>query len=1280
MAQRSFGQLNTTLYDRRRRTRAALLLGVSLVVVGLIMPARAASITYSDGEARAAAVAMTEDTVGNVALDEAATQSGVISGAYKFSKAGFGSLALTGNNSFSGGLDLNMGSLILRHQNAAGTGLVTMLDNTSLVFDLPGTFNLANNVEIHGVTEFAGTRVNHTGVLSGDGRLLVNANVTLAGQNTYSGGTDIAAGQVTAMSNAALGSGQVTMANNAVLTFNAGQTLSFDNAIDLVSGYQYFNAGGPVTLNGVISGNGNIIKSGTGQLTLTGANTYTGGTSLNGGIVRVENDQALGSGDVYFQQDTRLRYADGITLGNELSTVTGSILQVDTGTATQAGDIRGSNLAGGYYKTGSGELVVLGHAYYGGSTNIVAGTLTAGADGVLSVTSLHILAQNARLNLLGDQTVGGISGMGTISLNDNILTLDPQRNTSTFAGTLMGTSDSGLVMTGSRALTLDGDNESYGGTLRVEGGPVYIQGDYSGMATTINGGILGGNGRLDAVVVNGGTLAGYDGYRLSMDSLVLGADARILAQLGASSSDSLFNVNGDLVLDGTLDVEDVGGFDPGIYRLFDYGGTLTDNGLEIGAVPGDYVPGDLQVQTSVAGQVNLLRYTAAAGDTLFWDGSDAALWENGRVDGGDGVWGSSESFTTADGLTNSYQNPSPGFVVFAGKAGTVAVEHEQTLVGDGDVVVTGMQFATSGYRIKDNTIEITAGDRIVRVGDGTAAGADYVATIDSAITGDGALIKSDLGTLVLNSDDNDYIGGTEVRAGTLEVNGTIGDILVGQNGRLRGSGRVGALDVAGTLSAGSAYPRQDLFAPVAFGTLQGDGDLTLNDTSLFEVKVDADGNADLVEVNGTAYLDGQVLALASGGDYAAAHEYTFLRAEDGIEGEFDGVSASLAFLDASLAYNENDVRLTLIRNAATFGGIGNTANQKATGIAVEGLGVGNAVYDRVLTLSADDARAGFDQLSGEVHASLKGALLGAGQSVGDTMNDRVAAAFARLGAATQDEVATGLSIWSSASGGLGVLNADGNAARTSYSAGNLFVGADAMFNQNWLFGAMLGYGQTNVSVADRSSSASSDNFHVGVYGGGEVEDFTFKFGAGYTHHDIDTSRTVTMPGFAESLFSTRSGHTGQVFGEIGHKFAFNSGLIVEPFANLAHASLFTGDFAEQGGAAALSGGSAYASTTHLTLGVRGETSFAMGELQATARGMMGWQHALGGVEPTSTQAFANGADFTVSGSAMARDSAIIEAGLDINLNPNVDLGVSYNGQFGSGMQQHGVTADLSVKF
>ena len=153
-----------------------------------------------------------------------------------------------------------------------------------------------------------------------------------------------------------------------------------------------------------------------------------------------------------------------------------------------------------------------------------------------------------------------------------------------------------------------------------------------------------------------------------------------------------------------------------------------------------------------------------------------------------------------------------------------------------------------------------------------------------------------------------------------------------------------------------------------------------------------------------------------------------------------------------------------------------------------------------------------------------------------------------------------------------------------------------------------------------------------------------------------------------------------MFGEIGYKFAFDSGIIVEPFVNLAHASLYSGGFTERGGAAALAGGASYAGSTQLTIGLRGETSFALGEVQATAKGMIGWRNAIGTVDPASTHAFSGGAAFSVAGASLPQGAAVVEAGLDLNLSPNVDLGIAYDGQISSTLQQHGVKANLSVKF
>lgn len=63
-----------------------------------------------------------------------------------------------------------------------------------------------------------------------------------------------------------------------------------------------------------------------------------------------------------------------------------------------------------------------------------------------------------------------------------------------------------------------------------------------------------------------------------------------------------------------------------------------------------------------------------------------------------------------------------------------------------------------------------------------------------------------------------------------------------------------------------------------------------------------------------------------------------------------------------------------------------------------------------------------------------------------------------------------------------------------------------------------------------------------------------------------------------------------------------------------------------------------------------------------------------------TQAFAGSNAFAVAGAPVARDSAVIEAGLDLAITPKATLGVSYQDQVGSGARDHGVRADLSVKF
>nr|HAF2590185.1 autotransporter outer membrane beta-barrel domain-containing protein [Salmonella enterica] len=459
-------------------------------------------------------------------LNTGGTFDNAISGSGQVVKSGDKMLTLSGANSYTGGTTISGGTLVASNVEALGTGDVT--NNATLELNTGGDF--INNIGGTGRVE-----------KSGDDTL------TLSGSNTYTGGTTISGGTLVANDVNALGTGDVT--DNATLELNTSGT--FDN---------------------VISGSGQVVKSGDKTLTLSGSNTYTGGTTINDGTLIASNVEALGTGDV----------TDNATL--ELNT---------GGTFDNA--ISGS---GQVVKSGDETLTLSGANSYTGGTLISSGTLVANdvnALGTGDVTDNAVLELNT-----GGDFDNAISGSGqVVKSGDETLTLSGTNSytdgTTISSGTLIATSVDALgsgdvtdnatlelntggdfdnaisgsgqvVKSGDETLTLSGANSYTGGTTISGGTLVASNVEALGTGDVTDNAVLELNtgGDFDNAISGSGQVvkSGDETLTLSGTNSYTGGTTISGGTLVASNVEALGS--GDVTDNATLEMNTGGDFDNAI--------------------------------------------------------------------------------------------------------------------------------------------------------------------------------------------------------------------------------------------------------------------------------------------------------------------------------------------------------------------------------------------------------------------------------------------------------------------------------------------------------------------------------------------------------------------------------------------------------------------------------------------------------------------------------------------------------------------------------------------
>ncbi|MHA3905083.1 autotransporter family protein [Castellaniella sp. WN] len=665
-------------------------------------------------------------------------------------------------------------------------------------------------------------------------------------------------------------------------------------------------------------------------------------------------------------------------------------------------------------------------------------------------------------------------------------------------------------------------------------------------------------------------------------------------------------------------------------------------------------------------------------------GPDGAVGADGITgQGGAGIRGNNLTLINAgairgglsgDGLTRATA------IEFNGAVNSLELQAGWSI--DGKVVGPGSNTLILG----GNTTDATTGLDVSRIG----FGQQFQAFNDFKKTGASTWTLTGAGSQDWTVED-----------GGLLVNGTARHIAV-NGGFLGGTGTVGNV----TVQSGAALAPGN-----SIGTLKV-ADVTFNPGSIYQVEVDAAGQSDRIEASGTATIHGgTVEVLAGTGNYAARTDYTILSAAQ-VNGVFDGVTSNLAFLTPSLRYDANRITLSMARNDVRFPAVGVTSNQRATGAGVENLGAGNTVYDAVTNLSADQARSAFDQLSGEIHASARNVLSAGSRSVGNALSRRLQSVLGSEGAggtggaraAAPNLLAYGygntvadsggpatpgfphapantgrFSAWGSTFGTWGRSDSDDNAAGLHRSSSGFLAGVDGLVAPRLRLGILAGYSHDRFDTDGSDASGSSDNVHLGLYGGTRQGALNLRTGAIYTWHQVSTRRPVAFPGYTDRLTADYDARTFQAFGEIGYRID-TAAASFEPFANLAYLRQHTDAFTEQGGAAALHSASGNTDTTFTTLGLRAAMPFDLGHATGTARGLIGWRHAAGDTTPRTTLAFSGGEAYTVAGVPIDRDAAVLEAGLDFIIGKSATLGVAYTGQFGSRSHDHGAQAHLNIRF
>lgn len=752
------------------------------------------------------------------------TINSVLVGTSGLIKAGGGALVLNGVNTFTGGIDLALGSLYAGSDaalGASGNNIVTGA-GASVRLSIAGDTDTSRTVTIgDGGTLIAEGLRAGSALITGNGNvyiaasgfILSNDDNDYTGTTTFRGCNGVCSFSFTSIADLGVASslGAPTDPTMGTIVFSQSSQYS-DNLI-------YLGDGDSSNRNWSISGAAAVIRNrGTGTISLTGDIASSGATTFYAEDADIELlGEISGNGSLGFAGNAgrtiTLGDANTYTGESSISTVTavapvladggtnssfgaGSIINLTAGTLSYTGAGatsdrtwigQGANAIGNdgtgaltlsgpmsFVAGGAADSLALGGSFSGISTysgeisgagNLVAdGTGTWVLGGANTYTG-STTVQSGTLRADNTQAFGEISAAtvngGTLDLAD----LD-----TTFTS-LSGTG--GTVALGSATLTLDAatGGTSYAGAITGSGG-ITKRG-----ASTLT--LSGANTYTGTTIVAGGTL-GLDFAAAGgpVDSIISNLSTLTMAggtlvATGAAGEDNTQTFNGVNIIGGTNNIGAVSGA----------GGSAT---LNLGAInrSGGLVDFDLPASGSITTTSTVLGgwatindgtdYAKVVGGNIaalapedYTIQDDPSLWQDGQIISDDAAGFTASAVDSPDGTLQL-----GGLRYTAPQATTLNIAAGDTLGIDGNILVTPTVLGND---------QVITGGALTGVAGGGPLGIRQNSTgdfsIHSSIVDNGgatSFVKGGTGQVTLYGNNSSYTGATIVSGGTLFV-GTIGN-------------------------------------------------------------------------------------------------------------------------------------------------------------------------------------------------------------------------------------------------------------------------------------------------------------------------------------------------------------------------------------------------------------------------------------------------------------------------------------------------------------------------